>query len=195
MFLSIVVLFVLFFISLTVHEFGHAWMAYKKGDPTAKYSGRLTLNPLAHIDPLGTVLLPLMLILSGSQIVFGWAKPVPINYWMLRNPKKDMIWIGLAGPGANIAFAVILGLVLRVLPFPLLGNLILLNIVLAIFNLVPIPPLDGSKVLLGLLPPPYDYKYMRIEPWGPFILVIFLIIPGFRTLLLHLAFSLYKIIV
>lgn len=99
--------------AVTVHEFAHGWMANKLGDPTARNAGRLTLNPLAHIDPVGTIILPAMLILSGSRIIFGWAKPVPVNFANLDNPRRDMIWVGLAGPGANILLALITALIIR----------------------------------------------------------------------------------
>src|SRR3989338_3844065 len=97
---------VIFFSAVIIHEYCHGWVAYKLGDPTAKYAGRLTLNPLEHIDPVGTILLPLMLIILKSPVLFGWAKPVPVNFWNLNNPRRDMIWVGLAGPTANFMFAV-----------------------------------------------------------------------------------------
>jgi len=120
-------------VAMTVHEFAHGWVAYKLGDTTAKYSGRLTLNPLAHIDPIGTFLLPLLLFLSThGQFVFGAAKPVPINYWNLKNPKRDIIWIGLSGPMANFILAFVLSLLLRIVNVALLGfilyNLIFINV-------------------------------------------------------------------
>lgn len=170
-------------IAMTVHEFAHGWVAYKLGDTTAKNSGRLTLNPLAHIDPIGTVLLPLLLfITTRGQFVFGAAKPVPINYWALRNPKRDIIWIGLSGPGANFILAFILSILLRLLPSLeivtfILHNLIFINVILGVFNLVPIPPLDGSRVLMGILPQDLASKYASVERYG-FILIILLISLG-----------------
>ncbi len=189
----------MFFIALTVHEFAHGFVAYKKGDPTAKFSGRLTLNPLAHIDPIGTFLLPLFLIISGSPVVFGWAKPVPINTWLLRNPKKDIVQIALAGPLANFLFAVLLGILYRILSFIpffkiILPELIFLNLLLCVFNLIPIPPLDGSRILSGLLPYPWSLKYSMIEPYGFIIIIILLFLGIGDWLLLPIVNFLYSLI-
>jgi Zn-dependent protease len=165
---------------MTVHEFSHGWVAYKLGDNTAKYSGRLTLNPLAHIDPLWTFLLPLFLFISSNgQFVFGAAKPVPINYWALRNPKRDIVWIGASGPLANFIFAAILTILAKLMPFGgsirfIMMHLIIINVVLGVFNLVPIPPLDGSRILMGLLPDNLSSKLSNIEPYA-FIILIMLI--------------------
>jgi Zn-dependent protease len=168
---------------MSVHEFFHGFVAYKLGDSTAKYSGRLTLNPLAHLDIFWTVILPILLYFStAGQFVFGAAKPVPINYSALRNPKRDIIWVGLAGPLSNLVFAFLLSLILRVLPNSLLiamvlENLIMINIVLGIFNLIPIPPLDGSRIVMGLLPDRLAYRYVQFEQYG-FIIVMVLIWMG-----------------
>lgn len=151
-----------FLLAIVIHEAAHAWMAYRLGDPTAKIMGRLTLNPIAHIDPVGTILLPLLLIFLRFPIVFGWAKPVRFDPYNLANPRRDSALISLAGPFSNLALATLLSLVLRLtlIPFSpisflsgILMPFIILNVTLAIFNLIPIHPLDGGKVLVGLLPP------------------------------------------
>jgi len=174
----------IFIIAIAVHELAHGWVAYKFGDPTAKYMGRLTLNPLAHIDLMGTVILPILLIMMGSPIIFGWAKPVPINYLGLRHPKRDIIWVGLAGPLANIIFAFLIVTLSRFLPFAHIGlvqqlfaGAILINLVLAAFNLIPIPPLDGSRVLFGLLPREYAIEYIKLEKYG-FLIILALLYLG-----------------
>lgn len=191
--------FALLLIAMTVHEFAHGLVAYKLGDSTAKLNGRLTLNPLAHIDPFWTILLPLVLFLSTSgQFVFGAAKPVPVNYWSLKNPKRDMIWIGLAGPLANFILAFIIAGILRLIPMPglngqLLFNLLTINVVLAMFNLIPIPPLDGSRILTGLLPANLSEQYARLERYGFIVLFIFIWLGIFDRLLWPLVGTVIRI--
>ncbi len=182
---SILISIPIFIFAMMIHEIAHGWVAYKLGDPTAKFSGRLTLNPISHIDPIGTILLPITLIMMGSPVVFGWAKPVPINFMGLRNPKRDIMLVGAAGPVVNIIFAFVLSAIFRLLPIEhtsLLGEVlfasILVNLILAAFNLIPIPPLDGSRILFSLLPPDLAMKYMSIEPYG-FIILFVLIYFGF----------------
>lgn len=182
-FTSLLITFPLLLVSITIHEFSHGWAAYKLGDPTAKYSGRLTLNPLAHIDPVGTIILPLMLFFaSQGKFVFGAAKPVPVNFNLLRNPKRDIIWVGASGPAANFILAFILSVVLKIIPLNdflsvITLKLILINVILGVFNLIPIPPLDGSRIAAGLMPKNIAYQYSKIEPYG-FIIVILLIYLG-----------------
>lgn len=157
-------------------------MALRKGDTTARDYGRLTLNPLPHIDIFGTLIFPLLLIIMKAGVIFGWAKPVPINPYYLRDPKRDMMWIGAAGPLSNIGIAIILACIFRVVGS---GNIdpilirflcygIAINLLLAFFNLIPIPPLDGSRIVQGLLPYELQEKYLSIERFG-FLIIFFLL--------------------
>lgn len=169
-----------FLLALTIHEYFHGWVALKKGDTTALEQGRLSLSPLAHIDLFGTIIFPLLLALSGLP-VFGWAKPVPINFNRLHNPKKDILWVGLAGPAANIIFSVIMAMLMRFIPFLMMATigrvmyyLVIINLFLGILNLIPIPPLDGSRILMSLLPWRQAVAYMKLERFGFIILFILL---------------------
>lgn len=175
-------------LALSVHESAHGWMAERFGDPTARMQGRITLNPIAHIDPIGTVIFPIILAMVGAP-VFGWAKPVMVNPYNLKNPKKDNMYIAAAGPVSNIIMAIMsiaIFLLLKQTGFigsiyvtsrvaeavtMLLLNLILINIFLAIFNLLPVPPLDGSRILEGVLEGESLNTYKKIEPYGFIILM------------------------
>ena len=182
--------------AIVFHECAHGWMANRLGDPTAKLMGRITLNPIPHVDIFGTILIPLFLLITNSSFMFGYAKPVPVDYRNLRDPHKDMLWIGLAGPLANIILMFISAIIWKLMIVtsgqyagytildklqvsyritqPLIGMIqysVLINMVLAIFNLIPIPPLDGSRIVMGLLPPDLAEPYSRIEPYGFFIII------------------------
>lgn len=178
-------------ISITLHEYAHGWMASKLGDPTPAEAGRLTFNPLTHIDPFGTVILPLVLLLvSQGAFAFGYAKPVPINPYHFRNPKKDIMWVGLAGPLANFlsALTLIIFLKIGIALFPAIVNEaivlgITINFILGFFNLIPIPPLDGSKIAASFLPYRVSYKYLKMEMAG-YLIMLVLIMSGFMRWLI-----------
>ena len=165
--------------AITVHEAAHGYAARHFGDNTAAMLGRITLNPLKHIDPVGTILMPLMLYFAtGGAFLFGYAKPVPVSFGNLRNPKRDMIWVALAGPGANLAQALLWGVLLYLLAGAGLSEAgILVNVVMFVFNLFPLPPLDGGRILVGLLPYKQAILVSRVEPWG-FYIVMALVISG-----------------
>ncbi|HNZ30394.1 MAG: Peptidase family M50 [Candidatus Aerophobetes bacterium ADurb.Bin490] len=190
--------------SVVVHEVAHGFAANKLGDPTAKDEGRLTLNPIPHIDPFMSVILPLMLIFTGSPFVIGGAKPVPVNPMYFRDHKKGMMITSLAGPASNILLAVIFAVILKMTSvIPVLGSQglvmflsygILLNVMLAAFNLIPIPPLDGSKVLMGVMPDRMMYSYMKLEPYGMFIIIALLAFGVLNMILGPIYYTIMKLI-
>ena len=199
-------------IAITFHEYCHGRMAFRLGDSTAAEAGRLTLNPLAHLDPIGT----LMLLLFR----FGWAKPVPVNFNRLNHPKRDMIYVSLAGPIANIVIAIIFAFILR-LSYYFIGQItmaqsssffnllvtmlrgwliflqtsVIINLALAIFNLIPVPPLDGSKILMGLLPYSLAYRYVKLESYGPILLLILVLSGIIGKILFPIVFFLFRLLV
>ncbi|NCD00925.1 site-2 protease family protein [bacterium] len=167
--------------SAIIHEYMHGWMAERLGDDTAKDMGRLSLNPLVHIDIFGSVILPLFLVLSGSGVIFGWAKPVPVNPNNIQDKKWGMAKVSVAGPLGNLIIAIFLAVFFRIFSgmlSPVLAGLIVLavfiNLILMVFNLVPIPPLDGSKILAAFLPYSWQIKFMKFERYGMFILIVFI---------------------
>ncbi|MBT5655023.1 MAG: site-2 protease family protein [Alphaproteobacteria bacterium] len=175
-------------LAITFHEAAHGFVARWNGDDTAYRLGRVTLNPIRHIDLFGTIILPAFLILTKMPFVFGYAKPVPVDFLRLNNPKKDMVFVALAGPLTNIILAYISALLFHTLPlFPeviaenfanLLRNSVLINVVLAIFNMIPIPPLDGARVALGLLPIRFSKFFIKLEPYGIWIIVGLIAFPA-----------------
>ncbi|MCK5060695.1 site-2 protease family protein [Candidatus Bipolaricaulota bacterium] len=202
--LEIVLSLIAVFTAIVLHEFSHGYIAFRLGDPTAKIQGRLTLNPLAHIDPIGTILVPIVLVILRSPFLFGWAKPVPVNPNYFRNPYKGMFYVAIAGPLMNIALALgasaIGRLAILITPlsllygrgfsayfvqtiFYLLGFFVIINIILAVFNLLPVPPLDGSRVLTYFLPPEGKRVMMQLERYGFLIVLALLYLGALRGLI------------
>lgn len=170
--------------AITVHEAAHGYVAKHFGDMTAAAAGRITLNPLKHIDPIGTVLVPLLFLLLPGGMLFGWAKPVPVNFGALRHPKRDMLWVAAAGPGSNFLMALLWALAFKLapgmpeaaaVPLSLMAQAgIMINVVLMVLNLLPLPPLDGGRIAVSLLPHPYAWKFAQLERWGFVILMVLL---------------------
>ena len=184
--------------SLTVHEMAHAWTANQLGDPTARLLGRVSLNPLVHADPIGTILFPLISMVSGAPLI-GWAKPVPVNMRYLRHPRRDYVLVAAAGPASNLVLALASAIVLWALPVSpqtleepnvsvplaaILSQMMRVNVLLAVFNMIPIPPLDGGNVLAGLLPPSFADSFNRIRPYGFLLLYALILTDGFRYIVL-----------
>ena len=173
--------------AITLHEAAHGFAAYRLGDDTAYRAGRMTLNPFRHVDSMGTIILPALLLVTRAPFLFGYAKPVPVDFSRLDHPRRDMVWVALAGPATNLALAIVAALLFNFvswLPSPdsqkwvadNLANALLINVVLAVFNMLPIPPLDGGRVAVGLLPDALAMPLARIEPAGIYIVLGFLFV-------------------
>jgi len=198
--LSFVIPFAIVLGSLTVHEAAHAWSADRLGDPTARMLGRLSLNPIVHIDPIGTILLPLVAVFSNLPII-GWAKPVPVNVGRLRNPRRDFMLVAAAGPASNLLLALLGAIAIRVGLGPdvltsghPLVQLVLINVLLALFNLVPVPPLDGGNVLAGLLPASAAEVFVRLRPYGFLVLYALVLTDVLSMLIMPPAFFLVRLL-
>jgi len=200
-FISLIVLL----FSLTVHEMAHAWTADRLGDPTARLLGRVSLNPMVHADPIGTILFPLIAMVSGAPLI-GWAKPVPVNLRYLRHPRRDYVNEAAAGPASNLVMALAASVLLVILPVSphtlgepnvsvpiaaILSQLMRLNVLLAVFNMIPIPPLDGGNVLAGLLPPSLAAVFNQLRPYGFLLLYALILTGGFE----HIVVPPYRFIV
>ncbi|MFH1656429.1 MAG: site-2 protease family protein [Candidatus Nealsonbacteria bacterium] len=194
-------LIIVLILSIVIHEIAHGAMAYQLGDPTAKHAGRLTLNPIKHLDPIGSIVVPLLLVITKSPLLIGWAKPVPINPYNFKDKKYGSMKVALAGPMANLSLALFFGLVIRFVPIgilpiqliPMFSYIVYINILLAIFNLLPIPPLDGSHVLFTFLPDneiSHNIK-MFLHQYGFIILLFFLFfLFQYLSVVINLIFSL-----
>ena len=194
--MEIILLFIIqlliFFLSVIAHEVAHGAMAERLGDPTARIAGRISLNPIRHLDPIGSIVLPIFLVIMRSPVIFGWAKPVPINPLNFKDKKWGAAKVSFAGPAANLFIALIFALTLRVLPqdilflnqgiIPIFNYVALINLALAFFNLIPIPPLDGSWILFSLLSPSQNYIKYFLQSYGFIILFLFLFLGGVNFL-------------
>ena len=197
-FAGIFISFIVLLFSLTVHEMAHAWTADRFGDPTARLLGRVSLNPIVHADPIGTVVFPLLSLATGAMLI-GWAKPVPVNLRLLRHPRRDYMLVAAAGPISNLLLALFAALLLAIVPVSpqlvgesnvsvpivkLLVGLVNLNVLLAVFNLLPIPPLDGGNVLAGLLPPNLAAVFNQLRPYGFVLLYALILTPAFSYIVI-----------
>ncbi len=197
-YLSIYQVLILVF-SAVAHEYMHGWMAYRLGDNTAKDAGRLTANPLKHLEWFGSFFMPLVMVLGNLPFVIGWAKPVPYNPYNLTDKKYGEAKVAIAGPLANLVIALAFGLALRYLPFPslyfasLIGAIVYINLILMVFNLMPIPPLDGSKILATFLPEKLRFSYLSLEKMGFILIILFVMLAG--GIIVPIVNSLFALIV
>jgi len=197
-FAGIFISFAVLLFSLTVHEMAHAWTADRLGDPTARLLGRVSLNPIVHADPIGTIVFPLISLISGAVLI-GWAKPVPVNLRYLRHPRRDYMLVAAAGPASNLVLALFAAILLAILPITpqtlgepivsvplaaILSRLMALNVLLAVFNMIPIPPLDGGNVLAGVLPADLAGLFNKIRPYGFVLLYALVLSGGFEMIVL-----------
>jgi Zn-dependent protease len=197
-FADIFISFIVLLFSLTIHEMAHAWTADRLGDPTARLLGRISLNPIVHADPLGTIVLPLVSLFTNAPLI-GWAKPVPVTLRYLRHPRRDYILVAAAGPASNLVLAVFAAILLSILPISphtlgesnvsvpiaaILSRLMALNVLLAVFNMIPIPPLDGGNVLGGLLPLNLAVLFNKVRPYGFVLLYALVLSGGFEMIVL-----------
>ena len=197
-FAQIFISFIVLLFSLTVHEMSHAFTADRLGDSTARLRGRISLNPVVHADPIGTVLFPLVAMMTGAPLI-GWAKPVPVNVRQLRHQRRDYMLVAAAGPASNLGIAVVSSLVLAVLPISpqtngettvsvpiaaILSQAMRLNVLLAVFNMMPIPPLDGGNVIAGLLPPRLSISFNQLRPYGFLVLYALILTGGFESIVI-----------
>lgn len=192
--------------AITVHEVAHGWMASRLGDQTARLMGRLTLNPVKHIDPIGTIVVPVMMLMF-TPFMLGWAKPVPVDWRNLRHPRRDMAWVAVAGPAANLLMLLIWALLIKLILAAGVGNEsyaapfiamalagVTINIVLIVLNLIPIPPLDGSRIVSSLLPPRGAYLYNRLEPYGLLIVLVLLFTGVLGQVMMPAIFALQDVV-
>jgi Zn-dependent protease len=187
--MDIIITFVILIFSAIVHEVSHGLMAEKLGDDTARQEGRITLNPIPHIDPFGSILLPLLLLMAHSPVIFGAAKPVPVNFSNLKKPKSGMVLVSLAGPLSNFLLAILFVIPIKLhlvnsISGPILVQAIIINLILGTFNLLPIPPLDGSKIIAALAPRKWMYKILSYERYGFILVLIFLMLGWLNAILL-----------
>lgn len=197
---SIIITLIILLFSVVLHEVSHGVVADRKGDHTARYAGRLTLNPIPHLDLFGSILLPLFLFLVNSPILFGAAKPVPVNFFNLRNPKRDMALVSLAGPGTNFILALAFALPIRLgliasggLGYEILSQAAILNLVLGTFNLLPIPPLDGSKIFASFFSDEMMYRILSWERFGFLLIILFLYTGIIQSVMIPLLLLLSKV--